>query len=130
MVPGEEDKAKGTHWPVSPAVVWAQVALDEWSPHFFQRHQGPWAGEQVPGPLLPGEAASGSSLWPHLRSRPGVLGFAGLGGHLLRASALSPERGQRDGPLCGKGASPGQTRGQEQTACPAGPPLSCTVSGH
>ena len=50
-----------------------------------------------------------SSLWPHLRLRPGVLGLAGLSGHRLRASALSPERGQRDGPLCGKGASPGQT---------------------
>ena len=41
MVLGEEDKANGTHWQGSPAAVWAQVALDEWSPHFLQRHQGP-----------------------------------------------------------------------------------------
>ena len=77
LVPGQEDGAKGSHQPESQAALWAQVALDEWSPRFFQRHQGPWAGEQVPGPLLPDEAASGSSLWPHLKSRPGVLGFAG-----------------------------------------------------
>ena len=74
---GEEDGAKGSHQPESPAALWAQVALDEWSSRFFQRNQGPWAGEKGFGGSL---SASHQS---------------GIRGSITSPALVSPSRGLR-----------------------------------